>query len=547
MRGRSRWTWFAVVMVLGMAFLWLGQSDVARASELGVQTEGSTVVGYDGEGGAVRIPDGITTISSNAFKGNNSITSVDLNEVTAIGSGAFQDSSLSSVSNMDGVIEVGDSAFANTKLKTITLPQTLKTLSQNAFRNTLLTSIEGGSLNNFQTYNGALYIRQDDGFALYIVPEGIGSSLELAPNTVAILKDSLYGASQLTSLKVPGSVRNMDLSGSNFVQGGTGTLHVVGGSYAEQYALQNHVDYDLSSGSPSRVTGKVVDTSGNAVSGATITVSPDTRQSKDTVTTDGNGGYTLTGLSVLDSGTYTIRATKDGSSNTATLDYKGENSYEVATIELPSEADNAGTYSISGVVVDEDDDDEPISGATILISPDTRTNKVAIRTDSNGVFTITGLTNGRYIVRAIKDGVSEAREVVVNGQNVGIAEIYLSMDEDDDDDEDEEAADTEDDLRNQDEEFDVDDDEEEPEEPADTGEQLNDVQELPTDGSGYSSVNHSLDTTPKTADGDIDPRLVFCIALFMIGLAGVLYARARGSVVKISRQHRDAEDNDDLD
>ena len=145
MRGRSRWTWFAVVMVLGMAFLWLGQSDVARASELGVQTEGSTVVGYDGEGGAVRIPDGITTISSNAFKGNNSITSVDLNEVTAIGSGAFQDSSLSSVSNMDGVIEVGDSAFANTKLKTITLPQTLKTLSQNAFRNTMLTSIEGGN------------------------------------------------------------------------------------------------------------------------------------------------------------------------------------------------------------------------------------------------------------------------------------------------------------------------------------------------------------------------------------------------------------------
>ena len=110
---------------------------------------------------------------------------------------------------------------------------------------------------------------------------------------------------------------------------------------------------------------------------------------------------------------------------------------------------------------------------------------------------------------------------------------YIYYDDDDDDDDDDE--DDEDEPEYDDREYDV----------ADDDGDLNDTVELPNTGSGYAAANnHSLDTTPKTADGDIDPKFVFCVALFLIGLAGVLFARQR---IMIQRSRFEDEDNDELD
>ncbi|MBR1634492.1 MAG: hypothetical protein IJ682_05450, partial [Lachnospiraceae bacterium] len=76
-------------------------------------------------------------------------------------------------------------------------------------------------------------------------------------------------------------------------------------------------------------------------------------------------------------------------------------------------------------------------------------------------------------------------------------------------------------------------------------EDLNEVTEIPAgSGAGYAAANHSLDSTPKTADGDIDPKFVFCVALFLVGLAGLIFARRRSLIHGVNR---DAEENDELD
>ncbi|MBR1634493.1 MAG: leucine-rich repeat domain-containing protein [Lachnospiraceae bacterium] len=59
------------------------------------------------------------------------------------------------------------------------------------------------------------------------------------------------------------------------------------------------------------------------------------------------------------------------------------------------------------------------------------------------------------------------------------------------------------------------------------------------------TVARARDATPKTADGDIDPKFVFCLALFLVGLAGLIFVRQR-SMVQIAAS-RSVADNGELD
>ena len=68
---------------------------------------------YTGRGGDVVIPDGVTSISREAFSGCSSLTSITIPEsVTSIDYGAFSDCrSLTSVTIPEGVTSIGGCAF----------------------------------------------------------------------------------------------------------------------------------------------------------------------------------------------------------------------------------------------------------------------------------------------------------------------------------------------------------------------------------------------------------------------------------------------------
>jgi len=94
---------------------------------------------------SVIIPNGVTSIGDNTFQNCSSLTSVTIpNSVTSIGSSAFRYcSSLTSVTIPDGVTSIGNSAFRDcSSLTSITIPNSVTSIGDNTFQNcSSLTSV----------------------------------------------------------------------------------------------------------------------------------------------------------------------------------------------------------------------------------------------------------------------------------------------------------------------------------------------------------------------------------------------------------------------
>lgn len=92
----------------------------------------NVLVGYQGNGGAVTIPEAVTSIADSVFMGRTDITSVDLNDVTTIGAYAFANcTALTSVTG-GSVITIGAYAFAATALTSFT-GDSVQTIGDYAF------------------------------------------------------------------------------------------------------------------------------------------------------------------------------------------------------------------------------------------------------------------------------------------------------------------------------------------------------------------------------------------------------------------------------
>ena len=114
--------------------------EIDTANETFALCEGEYIVRgdvlymYFGTGESFRVPDGVHTIATGAFKldGTHNLTSIDFNEVTTIQAKALWN--LPQIKSLTGNIEyIGDSAFENVKtLETIDLPK-LKTIGARAF------------------------------------------------------------------------------------------------------------------------------------------------------------------------------------------------------------------------------------------------------------------------------------------------------------------------------------------------------------------------------------------------------------------------------
>lgn len=97
---------------------------------------GGTLVDYRGESVDIVIPEGVTCIDDEAFKGNKNVVRVEMPDtVTSIGAGAFEDcTSLSEVEFSKNLVTIKNSAFYGcASLRAIELPSTLKEIGAHAF------------------------------------------------------------------------------------------------------------------------------------------------------------------------------------------------------------------------------------------------------------------------------------------------------------------------------------------------------------------------------------------------------------------------------
>ena len=162
--------------------------DIIPSSEDDFDISLGVVMGYNGPGGHVVIPDGVTEIGYAAFRGCDQITSVTIPEgVTEIGESAFNSCwNLTSITIPDSVKEIGHEAFLDcislteitipgkklqnvgaeafsgcTSLTRVVMPNFVNYINQNAFAdcpNLTLYGAEGGNLEFYAEDNNIPFV-----------------------------------------------------------------------------------------------------------------------------------------------------------------------------------------------------------------------------------------------------------------------------------------------------------------------------------------------------------------------------------------------------
>ncbi len=145
----------------------------------------------------------------------------------------------------------------------------------------------------------------------------------------------------------------------------------------------------------------------SAAVGTTITLSG---TSNSTVAPDASGNYSFTGLT---NGPYTVTPSKAGFTFTPASSSLNINDASITGISFTASS-TAQTWTVSGAITPS----AAGSGATVALTGATNASTVA---DSSGNFTLTGLSNGSYILTPSKAGFyfsPTSQPVNVNGTNL---------------------------------------------------------------------------------------------------------------------------------
>ena len=159
------------------------------------------------------IPDGITVIGNSAFAGCESLMSVFIPEsVTYIDNLAFSDcTSLYSVSIPESVSSISTAAFGGcASLTSIYIPESVTDISGNPFTNcSSLTEIKVSPDNPaFEVRDGVLF--DNAGKRLVCYPCSSGASSYTIPDGIACIGTSAFmGCKSLTSVSIPDSVTSI--------------------------------------------------------------------------------------------------------------------------------------------------------------------------------------------------------------------------------------------------------------------------------------------------------------------------------------------------
>lgn len=197
----------------------------------------ATITGYTGGDGEMVIPDHldgcpVSAIGKSAFNGNESLTGVVIpDSVVTIGEYAFFEcENLENANIPSGLTSIGEYAFDGCALARVVIPGSLTTIGDSAFSSNPLTELnihEG--VNKIEDYAFA-NCRQLKSVVL--------------PNGVTSIGDEVFGGcDELTIVIIPASVAQ--IGEGAFEKSDDLVLTVSAGSYAEQYAKDNGIEYSI--------------------------------------------------------------------------------------------------------------------------------------------------------------------------------------------------------------------------------------------------------------------------------------------------------------
>ena len=223
-----------------------GAVDADEDELIGANIQDGVLLGYYGPGGDIVIPNTVTKIGDEAFKGNKKVTSVTIpGSVVDIGNNAFEGcEKLEKVAftNPDGAnnnLLIRLSAFKDcTKLTDVEIPARVKQIVGNIFKGcTSLTEIKVNANNPYYfAQDGVLFgpalveysPKYDDNYVLLAYPAGCQGAYSI-PSTVhgktidQIWTSGFEDASGLTGITIPPSIGRLGTAAFE----GTGLTNVV--------------------------------------------------------------------------------------------------------------------------------------------------------------------------------------------------------------------------------------------------------------------------------------------------------------------------------
>ncbi len=203
----------------------------------------------------------LQSIGNHAFNGCTSLTTITIPAtVTSLGNNAFQScKNLTNITFATGsqLQSIGNHAFnGSDNLTEVSIPDSVTTIGHNAFTGcTALVKVQfgtGSQLNNLSSY--AFYncvnleqinipdsVRTIGSYAFTFCKKL--TCISIPSGVVELPAKVFYGCSSLTEVHIPESVAS--IATDTFVGCTAVKLYVVEGSYAHDYAVAHHIDYEL--------------------------------------------------------------------------------------------------------------------------------------------------------------------------------------------------------------------------------------------------------------------------------------------------------------
>lgn len=177
---------------------------VLNCSESDLEISNGVLIDGTRASGRVVVPEGVTRISTSAFRGNRNLTELVLpSSLRAIGTGAFMDcDSLLRVDIPRNVVSIGRGAFLDCRhLEEVTLPESIRDLSILSFRNTPWWNsyVKSGPRTNGMLIIGRVVMDAKRCRGKIIIPEGITQ-----------IAESAFLGSDITGIVFPKSIQNID-------------------------------------------------------------------------------------------------------------------------------------------------------------------------------------------------------------------------------------------------------------------------------------------------------------------------------------------------